>query len=441
MRRWFIVFCGALWAVRLVTAQIENLTIDNIQTRTRLDAFGLEQIYAEGTLLNQSNDAFTNISLLAEVYDSDDNLIGEGLGYLVRACGEALVADFALQPGQHEVFSVPLDIFEPDTEIDHVEIIPQGEAIAPLDFSEPDEFPGITRISSAEVVEVEWIDADNLRYSIGCWRDVFTNRDWYEYNLSDGVSEYVIHPQAETITPQVRETIRLGDPMIFNRSFFSFAPGGRRAAYQTDLNTLVTIEPDGTFPRVLYEALFNITLQGINWHKNSGTFLAYYHGGYGDDVMYLVANADGRQFSQHPTAALASRIVPGFAANGRGVVIATTADGVTGYFLKPTTADNLIPMFEAEPPGNNWPAPFYEITEAGDRWIYIVRPVDGEARLQCYNPDSQQLHDYTALPLNLASDERGWTWLSPDNRALALAANGVNGGLWLIDLTQFAPCA
>jgi hypothetical protein len=97
-------------------------------------------------------------------------------------------------------------------------------------------------------------------------------------------------------------------------------------------------------------------------------------------------------------------------------------------------------MFEAEPPGNNWPAPFYEITEAGDRWIYIARPVEGEARLQCYNANTGMLHDYTALPLNLATDERGWMWLSPDNNTLALAANGVHGGLWLVDLSAFPPC-
>jgi hypothetical protein len=31
-------------------------------------------------------------------------------------------------------------------------------------------------------------------------------------------------------------------------------------------------------------------------------------------------------------------------------------------------------------------------------------------------------------------------WLSPENTTLALAANGVHGGLWLIDLTRFEAC-
>ncbi|MBZ0303088.1 MAG: hypothetical protein K8J31_25300 [Anaerolineae bacterium] len=443
MRHWMLGLGVGLWAAFVfggVTAQTDDLAAEEVQVTNHLDLFGLEQSFAIGTLSNESADAYQNIRLSAEVYDADENLIGEGLGYLVRACGEALDADFALQPDQRAPFSVQLDLFEADVLIDRVEIIAQGETTPATLTAAAGDLPGITRLSSAEVVDVEWIDGDSLRYSSGCWRDVFTNRAWFEYHRSSGITEPITHPRAADVTDALRAAIRLDDPALFNRSFFSFAPGGRRAVYQTDLNTLATVEPDGSFVRVLYDELFNISLQGINWHKNSGTFLAYYHGGYGDEVRYLVANADGRQFSQHPMVALPSISVPGFAANGRGVVITTTGDAGTGYYLKPTTTDNLIPMFEAEPPGNNWPAPFYEITPEGSRWIYIARPVEGEARLQCYNPDSRQLHDLTALPLNLATDERGWLWLSPDNQTLALAANGLNGGLWWIDLTQFEAC-
>src|SRR5690606_28191345 len=127
-------------------------------------------------------------------------------------------------------------------------------------------------------------DETSLRYSPGCWRDVFTNRPWVQHNLATGESQPLEgHPRAAEITPLVLELTELTDPILFNRSFFSFAPGHRRAIYQTRLNTLMTTEPDGSFRRVLYETLFNITLQGINWHKNSGTMLAYYHGGYGDE--------------------------------------------------------------------------------------------------------------------------------------------------------------
>lgn len=440
MSRWIIVVCWILLVTAGAAAQEGDLTAENIAIHTQLDAFEQEVLLADGALLNTGQQAYQNISLLAEVYDAEGNLIGDGLGYVVRACGEAMV-DYALQPGQRAPFAVPLDMFQPDAVADRVDIMPSGQAIPPTEMESTRQIDGITRVTDAEVVDVEWIDNVNLRYSVGCWRDVFLYRDWFEYNRSSGEITSITHPRANDVTDQTRQTLRLTDPVIFNRSFWSFDPGGRRAVYQTDLNTIATVEPDGSFPRVLYDDLFNISLQGVNWHKNSGTLLAYYHGGYGDDVLYLVANADGRQFSQHPKVAMPSRIVPGFAANGRGVVIATTVDGVTGYYLKPTTTDQTIFMFEAEPPGNNWPAPFYEITEAGQRWIYIARPVDGEARLQCYNPDSLQLHDYTALPLNLATDERGWMWLSPDNQTLALAANGENGGLWLVDLTRFPPCS
>lgn len=439
MGRWITGLCWVLFVTVAAAAQENDLTAEDIVIQTEVDAFGLEQPFAVGVLRNQGGDAYQNITLFAEVYDADDNLIGEGLGYMVRACGEALI-NYALQPEHAEPFSIHLDIFEPDIEIDRVAVLAQGEAISP---AEPAviESGAISQVTDAEVVDVEWIDGTNLRYSTGCWRDVFINRPWFEYNRSTDSTEAIPHPRTDAITGQMRELLRLGDPVIFNRSFFNFAPGGRRAVYQTDLNTLATVEPDGSFARVVFDDLYNITLQGVNWHKDSGAFVAYYHGGYGDEVLYLVAHADGQAFSQHPKVAMPSQIVPGFAANGRGVVIGTTVDGVTGYYLKATTNDFTIPMFEAELPGNNWPAPFYEITAAGDRWIYIARPVDGEARLQCYNPDSLQLHDYTALPLDLETDERGWMWLSPDNQTLALAANGVNGGLWLIDLTQFAPCS
>ena len=439
MRRWFILICCTLISC-VVFAQEGDLAVDEVVTVNRLDAYGVEQPFADGRLRNNSALAYTNVNLLAEAYDSGGNLVGDGLGFIVNACGEALLQDFALQPGMSAQFEIPLDMIEAEATIDRVEVTAEGETTDPAPTPDQTSFEHITRVSDAEVVAVEWMDGALLRYSPGCWRDVFTNRPWIEYNMASGESQSIEHPRAGEITPLMLELTELTDPLIYNRSFFSFASGQRRGIYQTALNTLITTEPDGSFRRVVFETLFNITLQGINWHKDSGTFLAYYHGGYGDEVLYLVGNANGDTFSQHAYASLPSRIVPGFAANGQGVVIAATVEDVTGYFLKQTSNDFTIPMFQAEPPGNNWPAPFYEITESGDRWIYIARPVEGEARLQCYNANTGMLHDYTALPLNLATDERGWMWLSPDNTTLALAANGVHGGLWLVDLSAFPPC-
>lgn len=438
MRRLIVSFCLLLLIATCVAQDAEpDLAATDISISLHEDSFGIERPFADGMLLNNSGQAYDKVNLFADAFNADDEAVGEGLGYLVDACGQALL-DFALQPGAQAPFTVQLETFEDEVEIDHIVVRAEGsmaEAEAPQA-----EIDGIRKVSDAEVVQLQWLSETSLIYSTGCYRDVFTNRDWFAYSLDGGESTAVEHPRAADVTPEMLQAIELGDPVIYNRSFLYFAPGQRRAVYQTELNTLVSAEPDGTFRRLLYDALFNITLQGINWHKDSGTALAYYHGGYGDEVLYLVTNADGRQFSQHPTTTIPSQIVPGFAANGMGIVIGATIEAVTGYYLKVPSNDFTILMFEAELPGNNWPAPFYEITEERQRWVFIARPVDGEARLQCFNPDSSQLHDYSALPLNLAPGERAWMWLSPENATLALAANGTHSGLWLIDLTRYEAC-
>jgi hypothetical protein len=72
--------------------------------------------------------------------------------------------------------------------------------------------------------------------------------------------------------------------------------------------------------------------------------------------------------------------------------------------------------------------------------VYAAVPVRGEARLLCFNTRSGALTDLAALPLKLASDERAQWWLAPDGRWLALAADGLNGGLWTLDLSAFRAC-
>lgn len=454
MRQWIAVVCVLLLfslgiavhaqdaqeTQNAQAAQDTGLIAQDTIIITQLDAYGQEIKVAQGLLINQGDTAFNNISLSAEVYDANGEIIGEGFGFPVKACGEGMLPDFTMQPGMSELFTVALDIFEPDSTIDRVEIISQADSIqADESALRPAFQSGITLVTGREVVSVEWVDNENLMYSSGCWRDVFTNRNWYEYNLRSGVQSPIEHPRAVEITDALLNQIDLTDPQLFNRSFFSFAPDQRRAVYQTDLNTLVTVEADGSFPRVLYDRLYNITLQGINFVQD-GVFLAYYHGGYGDNVLYLTANVNGQQLSQHPAVSLPSIIVPGISPNGQRIIIAAEIDGVTGYYLRATNTEFSELMFEAEPPGNNWPAPVYNITPDANRYIYIARPVDGEAQLQCFNPDTKNLHDLTSLPLNLETDERGWMWLSPDGSKIALAANGLHGGLWLIDLTEFEAC-
>ncbi len=408
----------------------------------RPDVWGQEGAYIEGRLQNTGENPWAVDELVARVYSADGALIGEAFGFLTGACGEALPADHVLRPSESAPFALQLDLFGVE-ELPHdaaIDVLPQAD---PRDLAPPriaQDLPGIRQVDSGEIVELEWVDARRLRYSSGCWRDVFTQRDWFEIDLSGGERVALpAHPRAAAVTEPLLQAISQGDPLLFRRSFFSFAPGRRRAFYRSAVNSLLTVEPNGSFPRVIVADIYNISLQGISWQGDSGVFVAWFHAGHGTAVSYAVGNSEGRRLSLHPSEAIPSRTVPGVSANGRGVVISATIDGVTGYFLKDSATNYAVPMFEAEAPGNHWPAPWFANSPAGRR-IYIARPVEGQARLQCYNPDSQTLHDLSPLPLQLAPDARSRMALSPDFTTLALAANGVNGGLWLIDLQRFAFC-
>ncbi|MCY4023172.1 MAG: hypothetical protein OXF32_06975 [Anaerolineaceae bacterium] len=408
----------------------------------RPDVWGQEGAFVEGRLQNDGERAWAVEELVARVHSADGALIGEAFGFLTGACGEALPADHVLRPAESAPFVLQLDLFgaeevPPDASID---VLPQA---SPRDVATPgiaQDLPGIRQVDSGEVVELEWVDARRLRYSSGCWRDVFTQRDWFELDLLDGERGALpAHPRAEGVTEPLLQAIGQSDPLLFRRSFFSFAPGQRRAFYRSAANSLVTVEPNGSFPRVIVDDIYNISLQGISWQGDSGVFVAWFHAGQGTEVSYAVGNSEGRRLSLLPAEAIPSRTVPGVSASGHGLVISATIDGVTGYFLKDSATNFAVPMFEAEPPGHHWPAPWYASTPGGRR-IYIARPVEGQARLQCYNPDSETLHDLSPLPLRLAPDARSRMALSPDFTTLALAANGVDGGLWLIDLQRFALC-
>lgn len=440
MRRLFGFLGICLAVVSMATAQDSSgLTVQDLVVLEQQDAFGQDILVAQGLLENSDTQAYENISLFAEVYNADDELIGEGFGFPVKACGEALHIGEALQPDTTERFSVPLDIFEPDETIDRVEIIPQASATDPQSPVITGEITGLDRINGREIVTVEWIDSDNLRFAVGCWRELFTTWEWFELNTKTGEQTAITHPRASQVTETTQFNINITDPVIFARSFFHFAPDSRRAVYQTELNTLVTSEGDGTFPRVLYESLYNISLQGFIWQPN-GLFLAYYHGGYGNEVLYAIATVDGQQLSTHPTLSRPSITVPGVSPTGRNLVLGLDVDGVTGYYLKSASADAATLLLESELPGNNYPAPVYHLTENNLRQIYLARPVDGETRLQCVNVDSANTYDYTALPLLLDDGDRGGLWLSPDAKTLVLGATGTNGGLWLIDLDGFTAC-
>lgn len=429
-----------------------DLVIESQELVTRPDIFGSPALYVEGQLTNNGRDvAYADIALTAEAYDEDDELIGEGFGYLVTTCGAGLLPSFALQPGRSQAYDVILELYEETftaEDVDRLAVFAAGNAVEATRANPFLNYDDLIPVTDDEVVSVEWVapddDADEeegwkLRYGLGCDADAFTLLDWYEYDLASAETVAITHPQAELINETVLNRLEFEDPNLYRRSFLSFHPAERRMIYQNALNTVLTAEPDGTFQRIIWDELSSYSLQGLVWLPE-GRFLAYYFGAFGDPVRYFTASMAGQRISTPLETSVPSFTVPGATPDGVRVVITTAVDGVTGYYLVSTLNQSRELLFEAEVPGNNWPAPVYVPTPNGEAFIYIVRPVNGQARLECYDTTAGRLTSLTILPLELAQDDRAWTWMSPDNTVLAISANGQASGLWLADLRQLSAC-
>lgn len=433
-----------LFIVTAAAAQDDlPLTVESVDVVMTQDIYGQNVFSAQGVLLNEGDEAYTNITLRVEAYADDDTLIGEGIGVMVNACGAGLLFDFALQPGESHAFAAPIELLEMGQRVERVEVFPDATPTDPTPSNA--ELPeGITQIAAdTEVIALEWTEAPAFRYATGCTRDLFTEWTWYEYDPEAGESTEIEHPRATDVTDELRTNLSLEDPLIFANSALRFAPEGTRLVYQDALNAVWTAARDGRLLRRLYDRLNNRTWQGIQWLPGD-RFLAYYYGAFGDPVIYFTADAEGRYISPPPLQVLPSLTVPGVSLDARRVVITgdfpdRSEGGELGYYLYVLTNGFFERLFEAEPPGNNYPAPVPILSEAGDRvtHVYLAREVDGEARFQCFNRDDAEVHDLAPLPIRLANDERGWFTLAPDGQTLALYANGANGGLWLIDLP---PC-
>ncbi len=415
-----------------------------IQVVTELDVYGESLLFAEGQLQNVSPDqAYGNVLLEATAYDAADQVVGSGLGYLTNACNEGLALDFALQPGAVQRFAVPLELDEDDAVVSRVEISAQGEATTPAIAAEPVDEPGIRQLGSGEIVDVEWIDEGSLRYAEGCWRDLFIDWQWREQPLnSEAIT--ITHPKADLVTEALRRQLGLLEPLYFQQSMLHYDPNGMRLVYQTELNVIFTAERDGSFRRRMFregERLSDRTLQGIYWLGN-GNFLAYYYGAIGDPITYFTATVDGRLLSETPANSTPSLTRPGASPDGNDVVIALAYEEGYAYYRKRAAFDSSEQLLFTldELPGNNWPGPIWQRDGDGSDFIYLALPRDDEARLVCYNDQDKQLYDLGQLPLRLNDDERAWWWMSPEKGSIALAANGLNGGLWQLDLAALPAC-
>lgn len=449
-----ILGCGLLVAALLLTPATTQpdpaspLLPGDVTVAAGQGSFGQPVQTVSGVLTNTTTDsAYTGITLTAAVYDAADVLVGEGFGLLTDACGLSVPADHALLPGQQASFTFALEIYEQDAAIDRIEVTAQGNAAPPPPPA--DLLPaGITELSRAEVVNVEWDGTRRLRYATGCLDDLFIAWDWFSYNQINGRTQSIEHPRADAVTETLRNALRLTNEPIFLRSRLSFDPDGTRLVYQDQVNYVYTAAADGRFSRLLYLGLNSYTLQEIYWLADD-RFIAYYYGAIGDEVIYFTADAESRPISPAPLTNRPSVIRPGASADGRRIVLAGTFDDpatdqpVTGYFISVVGNGFFEPLFEAAPPGNNYPSPIPLLNAAGDRVdrVYIAREVDGQPVMQCFNRDEGVLYDLALLPFGLTPGHRAQWYLAPNQRSIALAADGVQGGLWWIDLAALPACA
>ena len=427
-----LLFVTLLGGTAAMSQDAPALVLSNAQIATRPDGFGGEARVVTGEVYNHGEAAYRNIAITVEVFSADDELIGEGFGYLVDACGSALL-DYALPPGRPQAFEAPYEIFAAG-EATRVQTTVQAEAaesaVAPLSES-----PLARQIASGEVVMLEWLDEETLIFGLGCDGAVFTELDWQEYYAPDHALKEIEHPDAHRVTPEMIERsaaamiTQSGDlnPELYFGSQMTFSPSARRIVYQNDLHSIYSAEPDGTYKRLIHKYLHRHSLRGFLWARDPGVFLAYYYGVYGDPVHYFAAHVDGAMITGLIDSLPPSQTVPGPSTDGVAAVVGRREGDVSGYFWQTTYGGSRL-LFEAELPGNNYPAPIVTLRE-----IYLIRPIDGAPTLQCFSWRTRELSTIGALPLRLTRRSRAWSWLSPEGGALALAANGVDGGLWWVD--------
>ena len=428
------------WGARLMAQADPALILSNTQIGTQPDSFGGEMPVVFGDVYNFGSQAYGQIQLYVDVHDADGEQIGEGFGYLVDACGTALL-DYALPPARLQSFQAPFELFA-DGEAASVQVRIDA---APLDYAPrpPLETEAVTQISSDEAVMLEWLDEERLRYGVGCDGAVFTELDWWGYHLADHALTAIAHPKARWVDAAMIEQSGAAmitqsgeqNPDLFYGSAMVFAPNARRAVYQNDLHTIMSAEPDGSFKRLIHDGLHQHSLRGFLWGARPGLFLAYYFGAYGEPAHYFTGNVDGALLMGPLQETPPSLTVPGVAADGLAVVAGRQIDGISGYYWQTAYGGTEL-LFEAELPGNNYPAPL--VFE--NRLVYVIRPIKGTAYLQCYHRETGELKTISALPLDLTRETRAWAWLSPGGTRLAVAANGAGGGLWWVNLTAGSAC-
>lgn len=412
-----------------------KLILTETQIGSQPDVFGGETPVVTGEVFNHGAEAYRDVRISVEAYDADGALIGEGFGFLVDACGTALL-DYALMPGEVQGFSAPYELFE-EGAVANVRVSADAEATA-AEWPALMDAPAVQLIARDEVVMLEWLDEETLIYGVGCDGAVFIELDWWRYDLPDHALSEIEHPDAAKVTAEMIErsdaamVTQSGErnPALFYGSRMTFPPGARRIVYQNDLHTIFSAEPDGSFKRLIHDKLHQHSLRGFIWARHAGVFLAYYFGSFGEPVHFFTSDVEGRMLMGRLEELPPSLIVPGPSDDGLAAVVGWRRGDVSGYYLTYAFGGSEL-LFEAELPGNNYPAPIVD----GDL-VYVIRPIDGVATLQCFNRRTRDLSTLTALPLQLTREARAWSWLSPGGGKLAVAMNGTEGGLWWLDVAE-----
>ncbi len=416
------------------------LTISEPALSQRVNAFGITEWVASGRVTNDGAEAYLDVVLEAEVMDSGGEVIGAGFGVLTDACGLGVLPNRALEPGESAPYTMALELDADDLEPAALTVTADAVPTTPAPVNPFLTYPDITAVYEGDVARVEWTRQGALRFAVGCENDVYTEWEWFGVDVETGEYTAVDLPYPDVLDPVVLERLALEDDEDVRHARIAFHPDARRFAFQDPINLMLTAEPDGTFQRLVWDNLSRYSLQGYIWMPEE-RFLAYYFGAYGEPVRYFTGSIAGQNISAAVPDVRPSLIVPGPTPDGARVVLAQTVDGVTGYYLVSTTnPENQTLLFEGDAPGNNYPAPVFAPSADGPVHIYVVRDVDGQARLQCFDLTAERLHNLTVLPLRLADEESGWSALSPDGTLLAIGAEGRHGGLWLIDLTQYDAC-
>jgi len=422
-----------LSGIRVAAQESPKLILSETAIGSQPDGFGGERPVVSGEVFNHGAEAYRNVRIAVAAYDANEALIGEGFGFLVDACGTALL-DYALLPGAVQGFSAPFEVFE-EGAVANVHVSVDAEAVA-AEWPARTEAPAVQLIARDEVVMLEWLDDETLIYGVGCEAAVFTELEWWRYDLADHALSAIAHPAAAKVTDEMLErsdaamVTQSGEenPELYFGSRMTFPPGARRIVYQNDLHTIFSAEPDGGFKRLIHDKLHQHSLRGFIWARRSGVFLAYYFGSYGEPVYYFTADVEGKMLMGRLEELRPSLTVPGPAEDGLAAVVGWRQADVSGYFWNYAFGGSEL-LFEAELPGNNYPAPIV----AGDL-VYVIGPLDGAPTLQCFNRRTRALHTVSPLPLDLRPAARAWAWLSPGGGKLALAMNGTEGGLWWLEL-------